>query len=71
MAAQIFAPQFLILRRVPDKKEITINANNIEGFEEDSPDTTKIWTKNGNYMSVTVYRKFGDFNNDVSAKNCK
>ena len=71
MAAQVFAPLFIVLR-THDDKQITINTSTIQTFEPAiRPDEPIIWCKHGQYMNVTVKRSFQDLNNDLAAKNCK
>ena len=71
MAAQVFAPLFIVLITHEDQL-ICVNTDKIESFEPDAnPKQTVIWFKNGPYMARTVKRPFQSLCDDLAAKNCK
>jgi hypothetical protein len=68
MAAQIFAPQFLILTTNNDT-QVTINTNSINAIYPVHGGSSSHIFYDGN--SVVVTRSYSDLNNDLAAKNCK
>lgn len=69
MAAQVFAPQFLLVRTAAGRDEV-INTNDITRFyPEDHTNNTIVHVRG--FSAMTVNRKFSDFVNDVAAKNCR